>query len=529
MLLLIEILGGNLVDKPTAVQTNPFKLSRMVNSYSGKSLAYQDDLYAFLAGLLLVLAFAPFEWRWFVWLSPALFFWLNLKPMSRGQYLRVAWVYGVGVFAGGVHWIYVSIHFFGGANSFIAGSMVLVFVLFVALTLLLFGGLVSLFTKPTRASKLLIIFPAAWGLTEWFRGWFLTGFPWLQLGHSQADTWLAAYAPIIGSLGISWIVALGAGALVLLVTGKSRERIAALCVLLLTTAIGFGLGLIQWTKPHGEPLYVSLIQGNIAQEEKWVPAQRSDHIRKHWELMSDYVSKSDLVIWPETAIPDTFQRSMEDVILPLQAITTELGNGLLVGGFHHEPETGKTYNSVMSVGRELEVYGKRHLVPFSEYIPFLEYLRWLERFVVLPYDNVAKWRGQTNLTVAGQPMRISICYEDAFGEEIIEGLPEATMLVNVSNNGWFTGSIQPHQHAEIARMRAIETGRYLLRATNNGISAIINERGENLHTARQYQDAVIAGYAQPMQGSTPYIIWGNWLLIPLLSLLLFGVWWRYKR
>jgi apolipoprotein N-acyltransferase len=527
MPLLIAMSGGNLVGKATELQANP---SHMVVRYSYKDLAYRDYLYAFLAGLLLVFAFAPFEWRWFAWLSPALFFWLNLKPMSRGQCMRLAWVYGTGLFAGGVHWIYVSIHFFGGANSFIAAIMVLAFVLFVALTLMLFGGLVRFFPNQTLSSKLLIIFPAAWGLTEWFRGWFLTGFPWLQLGHSQADTWLAAYAPIIGSPGISWIVALGAGALVLLVMGGIRERTTAVSVLVLTTAIGFGLGLIQWTKPHGEPLYVSLIQGNIAQEEKWVPALRSDHIRKHWELMSDYVSKSDLVIWPETAIPDTFQRSMEDVILPLQEISTDLGNNLLVGGFHYEPETAKTYNSVMSVGREeLDVYGKRHLVPFSEYTPFLEYLRWLENFVVLPYDNVAKWRGKTNLTVAGQPMRISICYEDAFGEEIIEGLPEATMLVNLSNNGWFTGSIQPYQHAEIARMRAIETGRYLLRATNNGISAIINERGENLHTAKQYQDAVIAGYAQPMQGSTPYIIWGNWFLIPLLSLLLFGVWWRYER
>jgi len=496
---------------------------------SRTGFTYRNDLYAVLAGLLLVFAFAPFEWRWFAWLSPALFFWLNLKPMRRTQRMRLAWAYGIGVFAGGVHWIYVSIHFFGGANSFIAGIMVMVFVVLVALTLMLFGWLVSCFPDQTRWSKLLLIFPAAWGLTEWFRSWFLTGFPWLQLGHSQADTWLAGYAPVIGSLGISWVVALGAGALVLLATGGNRERMAAIGVLVVTTATGLGLGVIQWTQPSGKPLSVSLIQGNIAQQDKWVPALRSDHIRKHWELTTAQMAEADLVIWPETAIPDTFQQSMHDVILPLQEATTDLGNALLVGGFHTEAETGKTYNAVMSVGRELDIYGKRHLVPFSEYIPFLEYLRWLERFVVLPYDNVAKWRGKTNLTVAGQPMRISICYEDAFGEEIIMGLPEATMLVNLSNNGWFTGSIQPHQHAEIARLRALETGRYLLRATNNGISAIINDRGEKLQTAEQYQEAVITGYAQPMTGSTPYIIWGNWFLISLLSFLLLSVYWFQRQ
>ncbi|MEZ5450170.1 MAG: apolipoprotein N-acyltransferase [Thiolinea sp.] len=347
----------------------------------------------------------------------------------------------------------------------------------------------------------------------------------LQLGHTQADTWLAGYAPLIGSLGISWIVALGAGALVLLWIGDWRERLAALLMLLVSTGGGYGLGKLQWTAPLGEPLYVSMVQANIAQQEKWLPGLRSAHIQKHLDLMADHMSNSNLVIWPETSIPDTFQQSMDDTILPLQQLFTELGNDLLVGGFHYEAETGKSYNAVMAIGQELDVYGKRHLVPFSEYIPLLDYLRWLERFVRLPYDNVAKWHGKTNLVLAGQPMRISICYEDVYGREMIQGLPEATMLVNVSNDGWFTGSIEPPQHAEIARMRALETGRYLLRATNNGVSAIIDDHGKVTATAPQYQEAVIAGYAQPMQGSTPYIVWGNGFLVGLLLVLLGVVGW----
>ncbi|MEZ5534144.1 MAG: apolipoprotein N-acyltransferase [Thiolinea sp.] len=489
------------------------------------NISYSDYIYAFFAGLILVLAFSPFAWRPVAWLSPAIFFWLNLKPMLRGQRMRMAWVYGIGAFAGGVHWIYVSIHYFGGANSLIAGLMVFLFVLLVALTLILFGWLASLFPYQAEWSKLLLVFPAIWGVTEWFRSWFLTGFPWMQLGHTQADTWLSGYVPVIGSLGTSWIVALGSGALVLFLTGKWRERLAALAVVLLTTGGGYMLSMINWTQPVGEALYVSMVQGNIAQQDKWVPELRSAHIQKHLDMTAEHMGNSHLVIWPETAIPDSFEHSMDDVILPLQKILTELDTQMLVGGFHYDASSGKTYNAVMAIGEERQIYGKRHLVPFSEYIPFLEYLRWLDNFVRLPYDNVSKWEGKTNLLLAGQPMRISICYEDAYGEEMTDGLPEATMLVNVTNDGWFTGSIQSQQHVEIARFRSLETGRYSLRSTNNGVTAIIDEKGQFVAKADQYEDVVLAGYAQPMQGSTPYIRWGNWLLIPVLVLTLLVVGW----
>ena len=157
-----------------------------------------DYLLAFLAGLASVFAFAPFAWWPIAFLTPAVFFWLNLKPMLRGQRLRLAWVFGLGLFAGGTHWIYYSIHYFGGANVFLAGTMVAAFVAFMALMLMLFGLLASFFPYQSNWMKLLVVFPAAWGLTEWFRGWFLTCFPWLQLGHSQTDTFLASYSPIFG-------------------------------------------------------------------------------------------------------------------------------------------------------------------------------------------------------------------------------------------------------------------------------------------------------------------------------------------
>ncbi|MEB4591756.1 apolipoprotein N-acyltransferase [Candidatus Thiothrix sp. Deng01] len=497
------------------------------------SLSKFDYLLAALAGAVMALAFAPFELRPFAWLSPAVLFWLNLKSMPLGRRLRLSWAFGVGMFAGGAHWIYVSIHFFGGANAFIAAFMVAVFVMLMALFMLVFGWLASYCGRLPTAVRLLAAFPAIWVLTEWFRGWFLTGFPWLQLGITQVDNWLANYAPVTGVLGISWLVALGSGALVLIVLGTLRERAIAAALVVATVAVGFGLGQIRWTQPTGEPLYVSMLQGNVDQLTKWEPQFRNENIQAYLNLMDPDrypdVERSHLVIWPETALADFFPRSL-DVLEPLQDWAREAKADLLVGGFYLNRDTEAVYNAVMAIGGDRDVgksietsenvYAKKHLVPFSEYIPLLKYLRFLESIIRLPYDNVTAWEGRGNLVLAGQPMRLSVCYEDVYGEELIQGLPEATMLVNVSNDGWFTGSIEPAQHAEIARMRALETGRFLLRATNNGVSAIINEKGKVLKTGPQYEATVISGYAVPLSGTTPYVRTGNWLIIPLMLILL---------
>lgn len=497
------------------------------------SLSKFDYLLALLAGGSLALAFAPLEWRPFAFLAPAVLFWLNLKPMPLGQRLRLAWVFGIGMFAGGAHWIYVSIHFFGGANSFIAALMVLIFVVLMALLLMLFGWLASYGGHLPLAVRLLAVFPAIWVLTEWFRGWFLTGFPWLQLGITQIDSLLVHYAPVTGVLGVSWLVALGAGVLVLLALGSLRERVTAASLAVVVILGGLGLAQIRWTEPASEePLYVSMLQGNVDQLTKWAKEFRNENIQAYLDLMDadkfPDVERSHLVIWPETALADFFPQST-DVLLPLQDWAREAKADLLVGGFHLNRDTESVYNAIVAIGGERDVeksietgenvYAKQHLVPFSEYIPLLKYLRFLEQIVKLPYDNVTAWDGGNTLTIAGQPMRMSVCYEDAYAEEMIAGLPEATMLVNVSNDGWFTGSIEPAQHAEIARMRAVETGRFLLRATNNGVSAIIDPFGKVTATAEPRIATVISGYALPMQGATPYVRIGNWFIIPLMFVL----------
>ena len=508
------------------------------------SLSKLDYLLALLAGGAIALGFAPFPAYLLpvVWLAPAVFFWLNLKNISRGQRLRLAWCFGVGLFAAGTHWIYFSIHFFGGATNALAITMVAIFVAFIALFLLVFGWLASYVTHFSVAWRLLLAYPAIWVITEWFRGWFLTGFPWLQLGNTQIDTWLAHYAPVTGVLGVSWMVALGAGVLVLLAVGSMKERAIAAGITLLTTAVGFGLSHVQWTSIKGEPIYVSMLQGNVDQFTKWDPAFRNDNIQAYLNLMDGdkypNVEKSQLVIWPETALSDFFHQSRDDVLLPLQTWAADANADLLVGGFYYNRDKEAVYNAVMAIGKDHDVekalatgdgiYGKQHLVPFSEYIPLLKYLRFLESVIKLPYDNVTPWEGTNTLTVAGQPVRLSICYEDVYAVESTKGLPEASMLVNVSNDGWFTGSIEPSQHAQIARMRALETGRFLVRATNNGVSEIVNEKGKVISSAPPYQATVLTGFAVPMSGATPFVKIGNWLIIPLMFVLLAIPMWRLR-
>ena len=497
-------------------------------------LTRQDYLLALLAGGSMVLAFAPFEWRSFAWIGPAIFFWLNLKPMSVKQRLLLSWVFGIGLFAGGTHWIYFSIHFFGGANTFIAILMVALFVLSMALFLLVFGRLAAYTVPLPVLMRLLVAYPAIWVLTEWFRGWFLTGFPWLQAGTTQIDTILANVAPITGVLGVSWLVAIGAGVLVLLAIGNQRERLISLGTMVAIMLVSWSLSAIQWTSPAAIPMYISMLQGNIDQYTKWDPAFRNENIQAYLNLMDGEkypnVENSHLVIWPETALSDFFNQSKEDVLLPLQDWARDAQAELLVGGFYYDRNKSGVYNAIMAIGGENDVenslangqgiYGKQHLVPFSEYIPLLKYLRFLESIIKLPYDNVTAWQGTNTLSVAGQQVRLSVCYEDAYAEEMIAGLPAASLLINVSNDGWFTGSIEPAQHAELARMRALETGRFLVRATNNGISAIVNEKGKVLYTIPPYQPGVLSGYAVPMKGATLYVRLGNWLIITLMLLLL---------
>lgn len=480
-------------------------------------------LLSFLAGTTLFLAYEPFKLVVFASLAPAVLFYFLLTAETRKQHIFLAWSFCFGMFSTGTYWIYYSVHFFGGAHWALAVLLTFLFVLFISSLIIPLGWLTNLVKQKSTQSKLLLLYPAAWVLVEWFRGWFLTGFPWLRLGQSQIDTWLANLAPVTGVLGVSWLNAVLAGAIVLLVIGSTQKRIVAASVSSIILLSSFALGFIDWTEPTAKPIKVALLQGNVAQENKWKPEFKQPTLDMYRE-MTEKSWDSDLIIWPETAIPDWFGQVSAEVIEPLRAAAVVEQSDLLLGGFYHNFDTEKDYNSVMSITQtgEIDIYPKHHLVPFSEYVPFLEYLRFMENWIMLPYDSVGKGQGKTTLNVAGQTAQMSICYEDVYGDESVNGLPDATMLINLSNDGWFAGSVEPMQHMQIARMRALESGRYMLRATNTGVSGIINEKGRVIQTADQYVTKIITGKAQGFTGSTPYVIWNNWFIL-MMMLAIFGI------
>ncbi|HHH35244.1 MAG TPA: apolipoprotein N-acyltransferase [Gammaproteobacteria bacterium] len=484
------------------------------------------DLLSLAAGLMLPLAFAPFELYPLAVLSIALLFLAWLEAAPRRALLRGG-LYGLGMFGAGVNWIFISIHQYGhvplGLALFLTTLFVVVLSIFPALAGWAAVRLQQRCAAHADIVALVGIYPAVWVLAEWVRGWFLTGFPWLALGYSQVDAPLAGLAPLTGVYGLSYFTALG-GAFLLaaFVHRRGRLRGGWLAALALLWLGGGGLALVSWTQPAGKEMRVSLVQGNIPQDLKWRPAMREPTVelysrltRRHWD--------SDLIIWPETAMP-MFYLQARPYLDALAAEAAAHSADLLVGLIYLDPETRRYYNSMVSVGRGQGFYHKQHLVPFTEYLPFASVLGNVVDLMDVPMSDFSAGDGrQPPLEVAGQKVAVSICFEDAFGEEIIRSLPEATVLVNVSNDAWFAGSIAPAQHLQIARMRALETGRFLLRATNTGISAVVDPRGRPVAVAPPFREYVLSSTIQPMAGATPYVRLGNAPVVWLAALLLTGI------
>jgi len=470
---------------------------------------------ALLAGLLLPLAFAPFDLFPLALLSPLLLF-LLLDRCSPTEGWWRGYLFGLGQFGFGASWVYVSIHDFGHAPMVLALLLTLLFIAFLAFFPALLGYLAARFTTAAPLRKYLLLLPCGWVALEWVRGWIMGGFPWLLLGQSQVDTPLVSYAPWLGVYGISLVVALSAGALALL---RRSHRSAAIVLLLLLWLTPLLLQPMSWSTPQ-RSLRVSLVQGNIEQNQKWLAGMREETLTRYFDLSRAH-SESDLIVWPETAIPAYFHWVEESFITPLEAFARESKTDFLIGVPVDGEAEGGYYNSIVSVGTQRGFYHKQHLVPFGEYLPFKPLLILMGNFLDVPMTDFSRGdERQPLLRVAGTAVGSSICYEAAFGEELIATLPEAELLVNVTNDAWFGRSLAPAQHLQIARMRAAETERYMLRAANTGISAIIGPDGELIAATQQFETTVLSGEVEALQGATPYVRWGNW---PLLGLLLLGL------
>ncbi|ABA56771.1 Apolipoprotein N-acyltransferase [Nitrosococcus oceani ATCC 19707] len=496
-------------------------------SDSAGAKTWCGDALALVAGLLGPLAFSPYNFYPLAVILPALLFVVCRNLSARRAFWR-GWLFGLGWFGAGVSWVYFAIHDFGYASVPLALGLTTSFVAFLSLFPAILSGSVALLFPQENSRKYLLVWPAAWVMIEWFRGWFLTGFPWLNLGYSQIESPLRGLAPIVGAYGVSLAVAFSAGLIVVAWRWAQRTRLIALGSLGILWASALLLSLVSWTTPVGKPLQVSLIQGNIPQAIKWQPEQIEATLERYWQLTAKHW-ESDLIVWPESALTVFYHQVANGYLAALAAEARVHGTDLLIGLPVFHQETGKYYNGMLSLGSQQAFYYKRHLVPFGEYIPFEEYLRGLIRFFDLPMSSFSAGpEGQPLLQAAGYPVATSICYEDAFGEEVITALPEANLLVNATNNAWYRDSLASHQHLQISRMRALETGRDLARATTNGISAIIDAQGALLATTPQFQTAVLTGSVQPRAGATPYVFWGNEFILGL-CLCLFAIGSYYPR
>jgi apolipoprotein N-acyltransferase len=478
-----------------------------------------------LAGALAVTAFAPFGWYPVAILSLAVLFnqWLSDTP---GQALLHGWIFGLGYFGVGVSWIFVSIYVYGQVPMIVAILVTLVFVAGLSLYPAFLGYFLRRLSTASTGLLPLLVFAAGWIFFEWLRGWVLLGFPWLTIGSSQIDSPLSAYAPVAGVYGVGLAVALSAALLV--AVARNQHRIPGLFILFVLWAGTFAVDKLEWTTPADEYLQVALVQGNISQDEKWLPENIQKTLTRYTELTFEQ-QDIDLVVWPETAIP-AFYHQVEDSFIPyLESRLQESGMSMLTGIPVLDKRDWEYFNAVTSIGEKRRFYYKRHLVPFGEYLPLRDVIGSTLDALAVPNGDFSRGADtQKLIEVAGYPVGASICFEVAFSELIAAALPQAALLVNVSNDAWFGNSLAPHQHLEMARLRSKETGRPMLRATNTGISAIIDYDGAILASSTQFESAVVTGSIAPRQGVTPYVKFGNAPVIILCSIFLLSGW-RFRR
>jgi apolipoprotein N-acyltransferase len=489
-------------------------------------------LFAVALGALAVLGFAPFYLFPVSLLSLMGISYLWIKANSPKAAFQLGFAFGLGLYCVGIYWIYISLHDFGGMPWWFAGFCTFCLCAFMALFVGLVGYLANKIDTP------IISIPILWGLSDWVRSWIFTGFPWLTMGYSQVPhSPLAGYMPLVGVYGVSVITVFVAAVIGGWFVNSQqtiiykRNTIAALTLILVT---GFILKAIEWTTPIGKPISVALLQGNIAQDEKWSPEAAQTTIELYLNMINS--SKAQLIVTPETALPVISSQLAPSIKEALSAHAKQNGGDILVGMVQvdssvTQPDYDRYYNSALSFGSSsTQSYSKNHLVPFGEFIPLKQVLGWIYRdYLNIPLSDLS--RGGTHqkpMRLADQNVAVNICYEDVFGEEIIRQLPAATLLVNMTNDAWYGQSYAADQHLQFSQARALETGRYMLRATNTGATAAIDQHGYMLAHVPHFTKTTLNISAQGYTGSTPYVTWGNWPFIVFCFGVLAYLLWRKR-
>ncbi|MFO1435864.1 MAG: apolipoprotein N-acyltransferase [Gammaproteobacteria bacterium] len=481
------------------------------------------DVLALLAGATLPLAFAPYGWWPLSIVALAVLFRCWVDITAKRAWWR-GWLFGLGMFGIGIAWVQISVHQFGLPILAFSVSVTALLVMFMALYPALAGYLIARWNIESNTMRFLVVMPAVWTLCEWLRAWLFTGFPWLSVGYAHVDSPLSAFAPIGGVFAVSLVAAMVAGAVVLLLYNYRVALVAFVSVWVIARLAS----LSNWTHIEGQPLKVALVQGGIEQSQKWDPGLKDRTLALYEKLTEGYWGGAKIIVWPETAIP-AFGSEVKEFLTSLADRAQRSGTDILLGVPVDERDNNghiqDYYNSIVTLGSNIARYDKRHLVILGEYPPFKDILMPILRSLSIPMSEFSTGTTtQEPLQAAGLKLAPSICFEDAFGNELIDFLPDARLLVNVSNDAWFGDSMAPHQHLQIARMRALETGRYLLRATNNGISAIIDEHGRVIAKSPQFIAHVLTAEVQPRNGATPYVAIGNALIVSICSVMLAFAW-----
>ena len=470
-------------------------------------------------------AFAPFHYYFIapIALSVLLLVWLY---SSTKQAFIQGLLFGFGLFGIGISWVYISIHRFGGTDIFLASLITALFIVVLSLFPALQGYCLARFYPEKRYTKVLFAFPASFVLSEWIRSWLFTGFPWLLVGYSQTNSPLKGFLPFIGTYGVSFLVALSAALLIIVLKHRGKARYLSIIGLIVLWIAGELCSFIPWTQPYGKPMTVSIIQGDVPQELKWSPDQVLPTINHYIDLTKPHW-KSDLILWPEAAIP-LLLREAQPVIDQLSQ-QAEKNNTTLILGIPIE-QNQKFYNAAIAIGNGSGTYYKKHLVPFGEYLPLEKLLHGLINFFNLPMSDFIPGPAHQKLITINNNTNVAIfiCYEVAYASLVRQDLPDARILITLSNDAWFGDSFAADQHFQIAQTRAIETGRYMLVSTNNGLSGIIAPNGKVINTLPKFKSAVLSATIRKMYGTTRFDISGNYpILIGSFFLLIIAF--RRKR
>ena len=439
---------------------------------------------------------------------------------------------GFGAFAAGVSWLYIALERYGGVPAPVAALAIALFCAYLALYPALAGAAFAALRgrgvacAPVRAAAL---FAALWLGSEWLRGVLFTGFPWLAIGYSQTPpSPLGGLLPVIGVYGVGGLVALVAALIAFTPrTDWSRPRQVWRPALAVAVLFAGGAGLLgrAWTAPTGLPLQVALVQTNVPQGLKWDPQRFADVLQVNSDLVREAFSAPRppaLVVLPETTLPTLLERLPEGYLDWLAWLAGGVRGDLVMGVFRRD-EAGHIYNAAVSVGSApAQYYAKQHLVPFGEYSPPL--FGWFYKLAQIPMSDQTRGApDQPPMRFGDQQVALNICYEDLFGAELIRVLPTATLLLNISNLAWYGDSLAQPQHLQIARVRALETGRPMLRSTNTGMTALVQPDGRVTDVLPAFERGVLRVEVQGYQGLTPYARWGDRLALAVAVLLVLAL------